>query len=188
MSIFEFILMLYVIVAGLGMSLLVRSVGQMIEYRARVELDWVHTVWLLLIFVAHVITWFSLWRFREHSPWTLLEALLLLNMPIMLYLVSHLAVPELGDGRDHDMRAYFERHAMWMHGLMLGVVVSGSLAQLGIEGRPDLSVVGSMRLLAGVAMLVGAVVRRRAVHGTIAVGMLVLIVLVASLVMEPIAG
>src|SRR5262245_12924710 len=139
MDIFEFILMLYVIVAGLGMSLLVRSVGQMIEHRSRVTLDWVHTVWLVLIFVSHVITWFALWRFRHHSPWTPLDALLLLNMPIMLYLVSHLAVPELEDDRVHDMRAYFERHARWMHGLMFGVIASGSLAQIVLEGRPDLS-------------------------------------------------
>jgi hypothetical protein len=38
LSIFEFLLALYAIVAGLGVSLLVRSVGQMIEARDRVRL------------------------------------------------------------------------------------------------------------------------------------------------------
>jgi hypothetical protein len=160
----------------------------MIEHRERVNLDWVHTVWLLLIFVTHVISWFAIWRFRHHSPWTPLDALLLLNMPIMLYLASHLAVPELEDDRVHDMRVYFERHARWMHGLMLGVILSGGLAQLALEGRPDLSAVGVMRILGATAMLVGLISRGRVVHGTIAAAMLVLIVLGTSLVIEPIAG
>lgn len=38
MSQFEFLLALYAIVAGLGLSLLVRSIGQVIEARDRVRL------------------------------------------------------------------------------------------------------------------------------------------------------
>jgi len=90
-SIFEFLLTLYAIVAGLGVSLLVRSIGQMIDY-------WVHTRWLALIFVSYVVSWFALWRFSQHAPWTVLQALLLLCVPILLYLISHLAVPE-GEAR-----------------------------------------------------------------------------------------
>ena len=99
MSVFEFQLTLFAIVAGLGISLLVRSVGQMIEARDRVRLYWVHSCWIALTFVAYVVTWFSLWRYEEHAPWTVLQALLLLCLPILLYLISHLAVPELEDGR-----------------------------------------------------------------------------------------
>ena len=63
MGIFEFIVGLYAIIAGLGISLLVQSVGQLIEARQRVQLYWVHTVWIALIFVAHVSSWFAFWRF-----------------------------------------------------------------------------------------------------------------------------
>src|SRR6187549_1253077 len=58
LGIFEFIVGLYAIIAGLGISLLVQSVGQLIEARQRVKLYWVHTVWIALIFVAHVSSWF----------------------------------------------------------------------------------------------------------------------------------
>jgi hypothetical protein len=125
-SIFEFLLTLYAIVAGLGVSLLVRSIGQMIEARDRVRLYWVHTCWLALIFVSHVVSWFALWRFSQHAPWTVLQALLLLCVPILLYLISHLAVPELEDGRMHDMREYYYRHVRWMQGLLLAVLVCGA--------------------------------------------------------------
>jgi len=187
MNVFDFLLALYVIIAGLGLSLLVRSVGQMIEYRSHVRLYWVHTVWLVLIFVVHVVTWYGLWRFRAHAPWTLLEVLLLLCMPILLYVVSHLVVPELSDAHTSDMREHYERNSTWMHGLMLGVVLSGSLAQIGIEGRPDLSGGGYMRMVAGVLLLIAAVSRRPTVHGFVAVAMLVLILLAAKYLLDPIA-
>ena len=99
MTVFEFLLALYAIVAGLGVSLLVTSVGQLIEARDRVRLYWVHSCWIALTFVGHVVSWFTIWRFHEHSPWTVLQALLLLCVPILLYLISHLAVPDLEDER-----------------------------------------------------------------------------------------
>ena len=58
----------------------------------------------------------------------MLEALLLLSVPILLYLISHLAVPDLEDDRVHDMREYYFRQARWSQGLMLGVVVAGALS------------------------------------------------------------
>jgi hypothetical protein len=138
MTVFEFLLALYAIVAGLGVSLLVTSVGQMIEARDRVRLYWVHSCWLALTFVGHVVSWFTIWRFHDHAPWTVLQALLLLCVPILLYLISHLAVPDLEDDRLHDMRDYYFRHARWTQGLLLGVVIAGALSHLVIENKLDL--------------------------------------------------
>ncbi|MBK6350520.1 MAG: hypothetical protein IPF50_12300 [Proteobacteria bacterium] len=49
------------------MSLLVTSVGQLIEARDRVRLYWVHSCWIALTFVGHVVSWFTIWRFQEHG-------------------------------------------------------------------------------------------------------------------------
>jgi len=106
MNAFEFLLALYSIVAGLGMSLLVRSVGQLIEARSRVRLYWVHSCLVAVAFVAQVVSWFSLWQFADHLPWTVADTLLLLSIPLLLHLVGHLVVPELDDGLAHDMREY----------------------------------------------------------------------------------
>ena len=98
MGVFEFLLALYSIVAGLGMAVIVRSIGQIIEARDRVRLYWVHSCFILVAFVGQVVSWFSLWQFSGHSPWTVAETLTLLSTPLLLYLVSHLVVPELDDG------------------------------------------------------------------------------------------
>ena len=186
MSIFEFLLALYAIVAGLGVSLLVRSVGQIIEARERVRLYWVHTCWIALVFVGHVVSWFALWRYADHAPWTVLQALLLLCVPILLYLISHLAVPELEDDRLHDMREYYYRHARWTQGLLLAVLVTGAVAHLVIEGRLDLSGARGVRAAMTLIVVPGIVSLNPRVHAVQAVLLLLVIVIAITYVAQPI--
>jgi len=186
LSIFEFLLALYAIVAGLGVSLLVRSVGQMIEARDRVRLYWVHTSWIALIFVGHVVSWFALWRYAAHAPWTILQALLLLCVPILLYLISHLAVPELDDNRVHDMREYYFRHARWTQGLLLSVLLAGALAHLVIEGRLDLSGARGVRAAMAAILLPGIISRHPTVHAVQAALLLLVLAVAVSYVARPI--
>ena len=187
MNPFEYLLALYAIVAGLGVSLLVRSVGQMIEARDRVRLYWVHSCWLLVIFVAHVVSWFALWQFAHHSPWTVLQVLLLLCVPILLYLISHLAVPELEDDRDHDMRTYYFRHAHWSQGLLLGVLAISTIGQHFVEGGTGLSRQDVVRGIIAVILLPGIVNRAPTWHAVQAVLLLVVVVLGISYVSTPIS-
>ncbi len=186
MSIFEYLLTLYAIVAGLGVSLLVRSVGQMIEARDRIQLYWVHTCWIGLVFVGHVVSWFALWRFSQHSPWTILEALLLLGVPILLYLVSHLAVPELDDDRRHDMRFYYYRHARWIQGLMLAALVDGALAQFLIEGQLDLSGARGVRAALLLVLVPGTISNHPRLHGAQAVLLMLVMAIAVVFVARPI--
>lgn len=186
MSIFEFLTALYAIVAGLGVSLLVRSVGQMIEARDRLQLYWVHTGWIALIFVGHVVSWFTLWGFADHSPWTIAQALLLLFAPILLYLISHLAVPELDDNRTHDMREYYFRHARWIQGLLFAVLVAGSVAHIVIEGRPDFSGTRAIRIAVALVLVPGLISLRPVIHAIQLVTLMVVVAYGVSFVALPI--
>jgi hypothetical protein len=186
MTVFEFLLALYAIVAGLGVSLLVRSIGQMIEARDRVRLYWVHSCWIALTFVGHVVSWFTIWRFHDHSPWTVLQALLLLCVPILLYLISHLAVPELEDSRIHDMREYYFRHARWTQSLLLGVVVLGAMSHIVIEGSFDLTGARGVRASIALILLPGIISVRQRVHEVQAVLLAIALVLAVSYVSKPI--
>jgi hypothetical protein len=175
MRVFDFMLALYSIVAGLGMSLLVRSIGQMIEARGRIRLYWVHSCLVVVAFVAQVVSWISLWRFADHPTWTVAEALLLLCVPLLLYLVAHLAVPELDDGLAHDMREYYYRNARWTSGLLLAVVVISLLGESFIAGHFELTSPRSLRIALGLALVPGALTARPAVHAGQAVALMVLV-------------
>jgi hypothetical protein len=184
---FEFLLALYAIVAGLGLSLLVRSIGQMIEARDRVRLYWVHSCWIALTFVGHVVSWFVLWSHVGHEPWTVLEALLLLSVPILLYLISHLAVPELEDDRVHDMREYYFRHARWIQALMLGVVLAGALTHVVVEDRLDVSGARAVRLAMAAIVMPGIFTVNPRVHSTQAVLLVLVMVFAVSYVAKPLS-
>ena len=186
MTVFEFLLTLYAIVAGLGVSLLVRSIGQMIEARGRVRLYWVHSFWIVLTFVAHVVSWFTVWRFRNHAQWTVLEALLLLCAPILLYLISHLAVPELEDDRMHDMRDYYFVQARWTQGLLLGVIIVGALSHRLIESTFDLSGAPGVRAAIALTLIPGIASVRPRVHEAQAVLLMLAILFAVSYVLRPI--
>ena len=164
MGVFEFLLALYSIVAGLGMSIVVRSVAQMIEARQRIRLYWVHVVLIAFVFMAQIVSWFSLWQFAGHAPWTVADALFLLIIPLVLYLVSHLAVPELEDGLVHDLREYYYRHARWAHGLMLAVICISLVGETFILGRFELTPPRMLRIALGVVFLPGILTVNPAVH------------------------
>ncbi len=185
MTQFEFLLALYAIVAGLGLSLLVRSIGQMIEARDRVRLYWVHSCWIALTFIGHVVSWFTLWSHVGHEQWTVLQALLLLAVPILLYLISHLVVPELEDGVDHDMREYYYRHARWIQGLMLGALLAGALIHVFVEGRFDVTGARAVRLAMVAIVTPGIFSLNPRVHAVQAVLLSLVMVLAVSFVVQP---
>ena len=186
MGIFEFIVGLYAIIAGLGISLLVQSVGQLIEARQRVRLYWVHTVWIALIFVAHVSSWFAFWRFAGQATWTARETILVLLTPILLYLVSHLAVPDVDDDRVHDLRLYYYQQHRWMQGLMIAALAVTQLAHFAVLGATPLAAPDYVRMVVVALLVPGIATSEPRLHATQALLLLALLVTVMFFVAKPI--
>jgi len=149
------LLTLYSIVAGLGISRLVQGVGSMIESRDRLGFNWLHTAWLMIVFLAHVVSWFALMRFATGAHWTVFNAIGALCMPILLYLISDLVVPRIGDEGRTDLRQYYFANYRWFTGLMIAFVLLGMLVQVAVERQADWSGGAQLRGLALVALAVG---------------------------------
>ena len=169
MSLFNFVVSFYAVLAGLGITLLLRSIGQILESRSRIQLYWVHSSWMLFIFLLHVNSWFTLWAYRDLASWTLGQLLLLVSSPIFLYLASHVAVPEIpqNDQSSYDMRAYFyERHHLLLGLLALAISVT-LLAELFLLGQRVVSLNNGFRLFGLSALVIGAVTDNAKVHATL---------------------
>jgi hypothetical protein len=164
MSLFEFVVTLYAIVTGLGLTLLIRSVGQMLESRRKTRLYWVHTCWLAVMFLSYVIVWFQLWNYRDVASWKIGEVLLLLSLPVVLYLVSHLAVPELEIGASHDMREYYYEHHALLQGLLALAVVLSTVGTGLVLHRWAAETWFGFRLAILAILVPGIVSRRPRVH------------------------
>jgi hypothetical protein len=169
LDLFEFVAGFYVVIAGIGVTLLVKSVGQMIEARDRVQLYWVHSSWLVFVFVAHVNSWFTLWAYRDQPSWTVGQLLMLLSVPIFLYLASHVSVPEIREDSTerYDMREYFYRR----HANLLGLVALSILFNLGCEflllEHEFLTLDNSLRLAVAGLLLIGVFVAKPGVQAAI---------------------
>ncbi len=166
------LLTLYSIVAGLGLSRLVQGVTAMIQVRSNLRFYWMHSAWIMIIFMAHIVSWFALMRFATGAHWTVFNAMLALLMPIVLYVVSDLVVPPLGDGRHTDLREYYFHNCRWFAGLMIAFIVCGVAVQVAVEHQADLSGGAVLRAFAFVTLAVGVSSRRPAVQGTVALAML----------------
>jgi hypothetical protein len=107
-------------------------------------------------------------------------------VPILLYLISHLAVPDLEDDRIHDMRDYYFRHARWTQGLLLGVIVAGTLSHFVIDDNYDLSGGRGVRASIALILLPGIVSLNPRVHAAQAVLLCIAIAIAASYLSRPI--
>lgn len=170
---FEFVVSFYAVLAGLGITLLLRSIGQMLGSRERVRLYWVHSCWMLFIFIMHVNSWFTLWAYRELASWTVGQLLLLVSAPILLYLASHVSVPEIAEHDDavHDMRGYFfERHRILLVLLSLAVTVT-LVAEFMLLGQRVVSINNALRLFGLALLLIGAASASQRIHAGIALAL-----------------
>jgi len=66
---------------------------------------WVHSTWVLGLLVSHAILFWDIWLYQGVEVWTLVEFVLLLMGPIMLFIAASLVVPI---GAVPDYRIYFE--------------------------------------------------------------------------------
>jgi hypothetical protein len=144
----------------------------MIQARSNLRFYWMHTAWILIVFMAHIVSWFALMRFATGAHWTVFNAMLALFMPILLYVVSDLVVPTLDGERRTDLREYFFHNCRWFAGLLLGFVVCGGAVQVAVEHQADLSGGTVLRALAFVTLAIGVSSRRPAVQATVALTML----------------
>jgi hypothetical protein len=177
---FEFLLALYVVLAGLGLTLVVRSVGQMIEARDHVETYWVHSAWIAFIFLIHLSSWFTFWGFRHIEVWSIGQFLLLISIPTLLYLVSHICVPEvLDDGTTYDMRNYYyARHRVMMSLLAMTMLLT-LVNEYMLVGTLPFSVANVMRLVVAALVLIGACFSHPRVHA----GIVIVLAIVVSYTM-----
>ena len=65
MSPFEFVCAFYSVVLGVAVAQLMTSVGRLIEVRDQVRTYWVHSLWVVIILLIDVNSWWAMWALRN---------------------------------------------------------------------------------------------------------------------------
>ncbi len=105
MSLFEFLMVLVSIIVGLGIAEILTGVARMIRCRDSITSYWVHSLAVVLVFLALLQQWWEAWGLRDTVEWTFGSLLLMLAGPVGLNLIAHLLFPERMQGA--NVRDYY---------------------------------------------------------------------------------
>ncbi len=129
MSAFDYLSVLISIILGLGITQVLSGFGRLLNVRSRVRWYGPAVAWGILLLLIHVQTWWAMFRLRTLTieSWTLPTFLFVLLLPILLYLMAALALPDAGGTEPIDMKASYYAHAGWFFGLSMALIASSML-------------------------------------------------------------
>jgi hypothetical protein len=119
---FSYLSFLTSIVLGLAITRLLLGFGKIVQARDRVQVYWVHLVWVLNVFLYTVLNWWILYRWHTQTDWNFFLFLFILLSPTVEFLLSILLFPEPLERA--DLRHHFFANRLWFF------VLAGSLAPL----------------------------------------------------------
>jgi len=117
MSPFEFICAFYSVVLGVAVAQLMTSVGRLLEVRDQVRTYWVQSLWVVIVLLVDVNSWWAMWELRNAKSWSVFSFLLLVGLVASIYLVTVLLfprVPESGGQIDLDAHYYKNRRIFFL--------------------------------------------------------------------------
>lgn len=92
MSFFEFVLVITSVIYALSIAQLLASIGRIAQSDLEQKLYLPHAVWVTILFLSTLLTWWSLWAFRS-IEWTFAAYLLLIMQPVVIYFACSLIAP-----------------------------------------------------------------------------------------------
>ena len=169
MDAFSYLSVLLSIVLGLGITQLLTGLGRLIQARDRVRIYWPTPAWAVLLLVAHVQTWWTMFALRDDAGWTFFAFLLVLLQPVLLYLAAALVLPDFGETADPtearvDLRRHYFHQARWFFGVLLALLVASVAKDVVLERElPDPANLAAHAAFAAL-WSVGAATRRERYH------------------------
>ena len=141
---FDFILGMYSIIAGLGISRLLEGIKDAVFSGRSARTYWVHSAVVMLGLSVHATTWLSLWALRDIPAWGVWNFLSVLFVPVLLYLFSSLVFPD--SDSDCDLRAYYYANARRIHGLLASAIAVNAMSEYALLGHVEIPVLAATRI------------------------------------------
>ena len=117
MSPFEFVCAFYSVVLGIAVAQLMTSVGRLLEVRDQVRTYWVQSLWVVIVLMVDVNSWWAMWELRSAKSWSFISFFLLVGLVASIYLVTVLLfprIPESGGQVDLDAHYYKNRRIFFL--------------------------------------------------------------------------
>ena len=113
MTPFEYLSVLVSIIVGLALTQLLSGMARLIQLRRRIPMHAPTLLWMGLLFLIDIQVWWVAFERRATLQWTFFTFLLYLLIPIGVFLLSYLVLPDMGDEDAPDLAANFEGNRVW---------------------------------------------------------------------------
>jgi hypothetical protein len=174
---FSYLSVLLSIILGLAIAQLLQGVGQLLQLRGRVRWYWPAVVWMAMLLLIYVQSWWAIFDLRNVRAWTFAAFAIVLLQTVLEYLLAALLTPlSFGDG-NIDLRSHYFAQSRAFFVVLAGVlVVSLAKSKVVSGGFPQgENLAFHLALLALSAVCV--VLIREWAHRLVAVASLVLFVI-----------
>lgn len=120
MAMFDYVMVLAVIVVGLALTHLMQGVAHLVQHPERERIWWVHLAWVAQLFLMAVFWWWFEFRLRLIPVWTFQLYAFVLCYAFLIYLICALLFPSDLSGYQ-GYKDYFLSRRRWFFGLLIAV-------------------------------------------------------------------
>src|SRR4029077_5526672 len=170
MTLSEYILVLISIVVGLGMTHLLSGAADIVQHAKTVRPYWIHTAWMIDLFITIVHFWWWEFRLVRITAWTFVPYAFVVCYAVLYYLLVALLVPERGE--TEDIREHYYSHRKWFFGTLalMQVVDFGDTFVKGVAYFRDLGLEYPIRNITIIVLsLIAIRTRNPKFHGALVV-------------------
>ena len=173
------------LIVGLGLAELLSNVAKLIRDRHSITFYWVHTLFVAIIFLALLQSWWEVWWLNSISTWSFVGLIAMLGGPIGLFVIAHLAFPSVS--RNSNLRTYYYSKmsdVFWL--ALITVILSTSFRPL-VFGDEILNVTNLSSAVLVTIFAVLAISKNPRIHGSLAIlvlGALLADILLTNLELE----
>jgi len=105
---FNYVAVLVSIIVGLGLTRVLSQLSETIQVQDRTRTYWVHTLWMIGLFINLMLSWWVFYRWKAAPQWNFFLFIWVTIAPTLLYLASGVLCPgELESTGAKDWREYY---------------------------------------------------------------------------------
>jgi hypothetical protein len=182
MSPFEYVIVLVAIIIGLGITVILTGIAQLIREEPRIKLFGPYLIWVGLVFVMHIHEWWITYQLKSTVAWKLPTFLFIILYPILLFILANLLFPDSWEKNNRDMKQFYFAIYRKFFGCAILLVVLSVLQNVFLSDLPLSEQV--VHLVVLITLTVMMVTKPKRVIAHTVVGVFLLLLLVASLIVE----
>lgn len=125
MTPFEYVSVLISIILGLGITVLLTGLADIIRRWKTVTLYWPYAIWIIIVFILHIQEWWATYSLRTEMTWTLPLFLFVIIYSIVLFILANLLFPQKWSKKGVDLKQhYFGNFEKYFGAALLLLVIS----------------------------------------------------------------